>query len=137
MTDGYNAYVFIGDELKSTQFKDTEHQICLAHAMAKFAKAANPGGDDAALPFHDDLILFYKLEDRYDKEGISPEERGKRRQSLETKAIMIRLRMSLKIELDKGDSARSPYLTEALRYLDRFWNRYICLYQGRPLSDRQ
>ena len=27
MTDGYNAYVFIGDELKSTKFKDTEHQI--------------------------------------------------------------------------------------------------------------
>ena len=24
MTDGYNAYVFIGDELKSTKFKDTE-----------------------------------------------------------------------------------------------------------------
>ena len=39
MTDGYNAYVFIGDELKSTKFKDTEHQICMAHAMAKLAKA--------------------------------------------------------------------------------------------------
>lgn len=36
MTDGYNAYVFIGDELKSTQFKDTEHQICLAHSMKLF-----------------------------------------------------------------------------------------------------
>ena len=38
MTDGYNAYVFIGDELKSTKFKDTEHQICMVHAMAKLAK---------------------------------------------------------------------------------------------------
>ena len=28
MSDGYNAYVFIGDELKSAQFKDTVHQVC-------------------------------------------------------------------------------------------------------------
>ena len=122
MTDGYNAYVFIGDELKSTQFKDTEHQICMAHVMAKFAKAANPGGDEAALPYHDDLSLFYKLEDRYDEEGISAEERGKRRQSLETKAIMIRLRSRLDMELAKDESERSPYLTEALNYLHKFWN---------------
>ena len=32
MSDGYNAYVFIGDELKSTQFKDTVHQVCMPHA---------------------------------------------------------------------------------------------------------
>ena len=122
MTDGYNAYVFIGDELKSTKFKDTEHQICMAHAMAKFAKAANPGGDKAALPFHDDLSLFYKLEDRYDEEGISPEERGRRRQSLETKEILIRLRSRLDIELAKEETERSPYLTEALNYLKKFWD---------------
>ena len=122
MTDGYNAYVFIGDELKSAQFKDTDHQICMAHAMAKLAKAANPGGDKAALPFHDDLSLFYKLEDRYDEEGISPEERGRRRQSLETKEIMIRLRSRLDMELAKDETERSPYLTEALNYLNKFWD---------------
>ena len=122
MTDGYNAYVFIGDELKSTKFKDTEHQICMAHAMAKFAKAANPGGDKAALPFHDDLSLFYKLEGRYDEEGISPEERGRRRQSLETKEILIRLRSRLDIELAKDETERSPYLTEALNYLNKLWD---------------
>ena len=32
MSDGYNAYVFIGDELKSAQFKDTVHQVCMSHA---------------------------------------------------------------------------------------------------------
>ena len=122
MTAGYNAYVFIGDELKSAQFKDTVHQICMAHAMAKFAKAANPGGDKAALPFHDDLSLFYKLEDKYDKEGISPEERGRRRQSFETKEILIRLSSRLNMELAKDASERSPYLTEALNYLKKFWN---------------
>ncbi|MCI7017618.1 MAG: transposase [Prevotella sp.] len=107
---------------KSTKFKDTEHQICMAHAMAKLAKAANPGGDKAALPFHDDLSLFYKLEDRYDEEGISPEERGRRRQSLETKEILIRLRSRLDMELAKDETERSPYLTEALNYLDKFWD---------------
>lgn len=122
MTDGYNAYVFIGDELKSTKFKDTEHQICMAHAMAKLAKAANPGGDKAALPFWDDLHLFYKMEEKYDEDGISPQERGKRRQSLETKEIMIRLRSRLDMELAKDESERSPYLTEALNYLDKFWD---------------
>ena len=122
MTDGYNAYVFIGDELKSAQFKDTDHLICAAHAMAKLAKAANPGGDKAALPFWDDMHLFYKLEDRYDEEGISPEERGRRRQSLETKEIMIRLRSRLDMELAKDESERTPYLTEALNYLDKFWD---------------
>lgn len=122
MTDGYNAYVFIGDELKSAQFKDTDHQICMAHAMAKFAKAANPGSDKAALPFWDDMQLFYKLEDRYDEEGISPQVRGERRQSLETKEILIRLRSRLDMELAKKDEDRTPYLTEALNYLDKFWD---------------
>ena len=122
MTDGYNAYVFIGDELKSAQFKDTDHQICMAHAMAKLAKAANPGDDKSALPFWDDMHLFYKLEAGYDEEGISPEERGRRRQSLETKEILIRLRSRLDIELAKDETERTPYLTEALNYLDKFWD---------------
>ena len=58
----------------------------------------------------------------YDKEGISPTERGERRQSLETKEIMIRLRSNLDAELAKEETARSPYLTEALNYLKKFWN---------------
>lgn len=31
MSDGYNAYVFIGNELKSAQFKDIVHQVCMFH----------------------------------------------------------------------------------------------------------
>lgn len=88
--------------------------------MSKFAKAANPGGDQRALVFHDDLSLFYKLEHEYDEEGIDAEERRKRRQSLGTKEIMIRLRSNPDIELAKDDSERSPYLTEALNYLCKF-----------------
>ena len=36
MSDGYNAYVFIGDEMKSAKFKDTVRQVCMAHARNKY-----------------------------------------------------------------------------------------------------
>ena len=36
MSDGYNAYVFIGDEMKSAKFKDTVHQVCMAYAKNKY-----------------------------------------------------------------------------------------------------
>ena len=48
MSDGYNAYVFIGDELKTHRYKDTDHQVCLAHVRAKFVKARMEGGDKRA-----------------------------------------------------------------------------------------
>jgi len=41
MSDGYNAYVFIGDELKSAQFKDAVYQACMSYANNKFVKAVN------------------------------------------------------------------------------------------------
>lgn len=51
MSDGYNAYVFIGDELKSARFKDTIHQVCMSHARNKFVKASNRSGELAAERF--------------------------------------------------------------------------------------
>lgn len=41
MSDGYNAYTFIGNELKSENLKDTIHLVCLAHLRAKFQKPWN------------------------------------------------------------------------------------------------
>ena len=35
MSNRYNAYVFIGDKLKSAQFKDTVHQVCMSHSKNK------------------------------------------------------------------------------------------------------
>ncbi len=32
VSDGYKAYVLIGDELRSAQFKGTMHQVCMSHA---------------------------------------------------------------------------------------------------------
>ena len=122
MTDGYNAYVFIGNELKSAQFKDTIHQVCLSHADNKFVKAANQGGEPNAALFSNDLKEFFSRERIYNEAGLTPEGRLAERQSLETKEIVIRLRSRLDAELAKDPEFRSQYYTEALHYLKHFWD---------------
>ena len=126
MTDGYNAYVFIGDELstvqKSPNLKKAIHQVCMAHWKAKLDKTLEQAGDIRALPFLSGVDFYYKRERKYDAEGLTPEERGKRRQDLESKEMLITLRQHLKIELDKDPSETTPYLREALNYLDKFWD---------------
>lgn len=125
MTDGYNAYVFIGDELKTTTLKHTEHQVCMAHTKAKFVKAEDSGGDPDAHVFNVCLGGCYGLEHQYDKEGLSPDERYKRRQGLETKELLITLRQHLTIQLEKLKTEPenvSSYLKEAVNYLDKFWD---------------
>lgn len=125
MSDGYNAYVFIGDELKTTTLKNTDHQVCMAHTKARFVKAEDSGGDSQAHVFNECFKRLYGLEHMYDKEGISPEERYERRQGLETKEIMITLRQHLTIELEKlrtEPEKVSSYLKESVNYLNKFWN---------------
>ena len=121
MSDGYNAYVFIGDELKSARFKDTIHQVCMSHAKNKFVKASNQGGEPTAERFSNILRKFFMRERKYDDAGFTPEERLRERQSLETKGLLIELRSLLDSELSKDSEFRSQYYTEALNYLNRFW----------------
>ena len=122
MTDGYNAYVFIGDELKSAQYKDTVHQVCMSHCDNKFVKAANYGGEAKAAMFSADFKELFSRERRYDEAGLTSEERLKERQSLETKEILIRIRSRLDAELSNDSEFRSEYYTEALNYLYHFWD---------------
>ena len=122
MSDGYNAYVFIGNELKSARYKDTVHQVCLSHARNKFVKAANQGSEPNAVLFLNDLREFFKREAIYDAAGLTSEERLRERQSLETKEIVIRIRSRLDAELAKEPEFRSQYYTEALHYLTHFWD---------------
>ena len=122
MTDGYNAYVFIGDELKSAQYKDTVHQVCMSHCDNKFVKAANYGGEPKAAMFSADFKELFSRERRYDEAGLTSEERLKERQSLETKEILIRIRSRLDAELSNDSEFRSEYYTEALNYLYHFWD---------------
>ncbi len=121
MSDGYNAYVFIGDELKSAQFKDTVHQVCMSHAKNKFVKASNQGGEPTAERFSNILKEFFMKERKCDEAGLTPEERLRERQSLETKELLIELRSLLDSEQSKDSEFRSQYYTEALNYLNRFW----------------
>lgn len=83
MSDGYNAYVFIDDELKAaetgTRLGKTTHQVYLAHARAKFMKASEQAGDRNADIFIKYIGLLYDLERQYDRDGIPPERRGKLR----------------------------------------------------------
>ena len=123
MSDGYNAYVFIGDELKSAQFKDTIHQVCMSHMNNKFVKAANQGGEPMAERFSNLLKWFFWKEHIYDEAGLTPEERLRERQSLETKEHLIELRSLLESELSKNSEFRSQYYTEALNYLKKFWKK--------------
>ena len=44
------------------------------------------------------------------------------RRSFETKEMMIRFRSNLDAALAKEESIQTPYLTEALNYLKRFWS---------------
>ena len=137
MTDGYNAYVFIGDELstvqKSPNLKKAIHQVCMAHWKAKLDKALEQAGDIRALPFLRGVDFYYKRERQYDAEGLTPEERGERRQDLESKEMLITLRQYLKIELDKDPSETTSYLREALNYLDKFWDNIFAFLKDGDL----
>ena len=92
MSDGYNAYVFIGDELKLAQFTDTVRQVCRSYANNKIVKAADQGGEPTAGRISNLLKNFFSREHVYDEAGLTPEKRLRERQSLETKELLIVLR---------------------------------------------
>ena len=121
MSDGYNAYVFIGDGLKSAQFKDTVHQVCMSHAKNKFVKAASQGHEAEAELFAADIGELFANERRYAEAGLAAEERLRERQSTATKEIVIRIRGRLESELARDTQFRSQYYREALNYLKKFW----------------
>ena len=137
MSDGYNAYVFIGNELKSARFKDTIHQVCMSHANNKFVKVGNQGGEPVAVRFSNFLKRFFSKEHVYDEAGLTPEERLRERQSLETKELLIGLRSLLDSELSKDSEFSSQYYTEALNFLNRFWKEiFVYLNDGElPIDD--
>ena len=66
-------------------------------------------------------------ERKYDDAGLTPKERFRERQSLETKELLIELRSQLDSELSKDSEFRSQYYREALNYLNRFWKETFCL----------
>ena len=68
MSDGYNAYAFIDNELRSAI-----HQVCMSHANNKFIKAGNQGGEPVAGRFSNLLKRFFLKEHVYDEAGLTSE----------------------------------------------------------------
>lgn len=116
MSDGYNAYTFLDGELEKT-----DHLICMAHARVKFSKAAEYGGDPVAKEFEEMISEVYDLEDGYRLRGLSTRDITAERQGEYTGSVVRRIRNRLDEELAKDNEFRSPYMMEALHYLDRFW----------------
>ncbi len=75
--------------------------------------------------FLNDLKEIFANEDRYDEAGLTPEQRLRERQSLESKKL--RIRSSLDSELAKVSEFRSQYYTEALNYLNYFGDEIFFL----------
>ena len=75
MSDGYNAYVFIGNELKTARYKNTDHHVCLAYVRAKFVKARMEGINKRADVFLDKINGLFHFEREYDREMITDVER--------------------------------------------------------------
>ena len=117
MSDGYNAYTFLDGELEKT-----DHLICMAHARVKFEKAYQHGEDTVAKEFADMISELYDLEDGYEMRGLSTEEIETERQGDHTEDIVRRIRIRLDEELRKDNEFRSPYMMQALNYLDHFWD---------------
>ena len=137
MSDGYNAYVFIGNELRTDKYRDTDHQVCLAHVRAKFVKARMEGGDRRADVFLDNINRLFRFEREYDREMITDEERTRRRQGLPTLEAMINLRANLLQELKNDEGQKSCYMQETLNYLHKFWKEaFTYIKDGRyPISN--
>ena len=133
MKTNRQVFLVLTDELKTAETNPNlgkvTHQVCLAHARAKFVKASELVGDRNADIFLKYINELYALERQYDIDGITSERRGKSRQGLVTKEILISLRQHLGIEKDKDSSSKTPYLTAALDYLDTFWNNIFAYIQ--------
>ena len=117
MSDGYNAYTFLDGELEKT-----DHLICMAHAKVKFRRACEHGEDVVAKEFEDMISELYDLEEGYKLRGLSNQDITVERQGEYTESIVQRIRNRLDEELRKDNEFRSPYMMQALNYLNHFWD---------------
>lgn len=72
--------------------------------------------------FADMISELYDLEDRYEMRGLSDEDIKAEHQGEYTENIVRRIRKRLEEEIRKDNEFRSPYMMQALNYLDNFWD---------------
>ena len=86
---------FIGDELKTHRYKDTDHQVYLAHVRAKFVKARMEGGDKRRMCSLTIINRLFRFEREYDRKMTTDKECTRQRQGLPVMKAMINLRANL------------------------------------------
>ena len=129
-----------GNELKAAEtpnLSKTDHQVCLAHARAKFVKASEQAGDKNADIFIKYIEDLYNLERQYTKDNLTDEERGKQRQSLETKGILIKSPHSSWYREVQGSCDCYSLFAESVELSGYILDKPLYLYKGWKLSDRQ
>lgn len=119
-TDGYNAYMYLDDELV-----DIEHLCCLAHARAKFWYAYEQGSEPARF-FLEKIGSLYVREEEYRKGKLTAEEIKQRRNDSYTSNIIneIQLKMLELLTVEANSPGMlSDLMRRALNYLHTFWSR--------------
>lgn len=93
----------------------------MTHSRAKFKYALEQGGDKDTAFFLDTVGELYHLEAEYEDGKLSAEQILTCRQNLETKEIIIRLRIKLDAILSNMHPSRRKLMEKALNYLNTFW----------------
>ena len=127
MSDGYNAYVFIGNELKSAGLKILYTKFVCLMPRTSLSRLPIRVVEPTAERFSEILKEFFMRERKYDDAGFTSKERLRERQGLATKELLIELRSLLDSEQSKDSEFRSRYYREALNYLNRFWKEIFDL----------
>ena len=119
-SDGYNAYMYLDDELV-----DIEHLCCLAHARAKFWYAYVQGCELAKF-FLDKIGALYGRESEYRSENLTPEEIKLKRNDSYTTNIIEEIKLKM-LDLMATEActpgALSDLMRRALNYLHTFWKQ--------------
>lgn len=89
---------------------------CLTHSRAKFKYALEQGGDKDTAFFLDTVGELYHLEAEYEDGKLSAEQILTCRQNLETKEIIIRLRIKLDAILSNMHPSRGKLMEKALNF---------------------
>lgn len=117
-SDGYNVYLYLDKEVGGI-----DHLCCLAHARAKFKKAAQISGDKDAEELIDYIARLYAKEKTYKEAGLTAEQTGQARRSPEGLEIIGLIRSKMDVLLADDHPPRGELMEKAVRYLDTFWTQ--------------
>jgi hypothetical protein len=116
-SDGYNVYMYLDNELL-----DIEHLCCLAHTRNNFKDAFECGCSEASY-FLNRIGILYGNEERYQLQGLTPEEIKAERNSESTNIIIKEIQLRMLELLGSQDETIGFKMKKALNYLHTFWKQ--------------